>query len=193
MASRLFSTTLKKQDTTPKNVTIYNRSGAHLSLQRWEKCLLTDCQDDGRFPYWHKQAVCLPTAGQGHRMWEDVLGVLAAAHTGKQFRTDGQGSQPPVRDLVRDFSANLCASLGHTSFPLTLTPSHSPGKLMTMKRWHWSGLQPVSPGMGGWTTGFCLLPLDGIWRPRIVHLVSSYLFMESSMSLNTFLKVFCIG
>lgn len=147
----LFFTTLKKQDTTPKNVKICNKTEAHLSPQHWKKFL-----------------VCLPTAGQGHRVWEDMLGILAAAHMGKQFRTDGQGSQPPAMDLARDFGANLCASLGHTSFPLILTPSHSPHKLMTMKRWHWLGLQPMSPGRAGWTTEFASFIWVGSGMPGLL-------------------------
>lgn len=124
--------------------------------------------------------ICLLTAVQGHRMWKDMLGILADAH----------------RQAAQDSEAKgISQSLGHTTFPLTLTSGHSPSKLMTTKRWYCLVLgnyrplcpwQLLSPGRDGWLTGFCFLCLDGSWHPRLAHLASSYLFREAGMSLTTF-------
>lgn len=72
---------------------IHGKTGAHQSPQPWEKRPTTDYQSGSRFhtsTNRQRLPIYLLTAVQGHRTWEDMLGTLAAIHTGKQLRTQVQ-------------------------------------------------------------------------------------------------------
>lgn len=136
---------------------IHGKTGAHLSPQHWEKHLMTDYQRGSRFhtsTNRQRLPIYLLTAVQGHRMSGDIL---AAAHTGKQLRTQTQKE-----------SSHLLGTLMPILWLHHLPSELDTGSLTQQADGHqevasigtW---QPVSPGRCGWVGNWVLLPSFG-WK-----------------------------